>query len=204
VRRTIANWFEARRLRTAVRSARPISIGDLAEATFGRIEGAIGDLGEVLVAPLTGRRCVYYAVTIAENLGPYGRNGAVVTVHRESLGVPFLVENDGHSAIIDPDGAQISARFDFETESFPSSLVDPRLIDAIRRLDYDMSMMRPLMFLEASLELGEAVTICGAGVREPDPDPRLAVGYREPARTRLRIRAAPKSPVIITDDPTTI
>src|SRR5687767_14641062 len=153
MRRTIAKWFEARRLRKAVREAKPVAIADLDEATLGRIEGKVDALENDLEAPLTGRRCVYYSYSILEDVGPYARAGAIVTLHRETHSVPFLLENAGHRAVVDPEGATVSARVDFEVVTLSSGPLDPRLATALARLDYDVSMMRPLIFLEGVLEI---------------------------------------------------
>ncbi len=199
--RTISNWFQARRLRKAVRNAAPIAIGDLAENTIGRIAGPAIAFSDVLEGPLTGRPCVFYSYSILENVGPYGRNGAFVVIARDSRAVPFMLEETGHRAIVDPAGADISAVFDYETVGLGD---DTRLRHVLQQLGYEASPMRALTFMEAAIEIGEVVTVCGAGTREPDPDARAMSGYRELARTRLRIRAAKQSPVIITDDPASI
>jgi hypothetical protein len=201
--RTIRGWFAARRIRRQFRQAKHWSIGSLPEDTVGRITGTVMPFeGQTLEAPLSGRRCVYYAVLIEENLG-LGGGGAVMPLAEKADGISFVVEEDGHRAVIDPDNALLAVAFDHRATSLAAFDATPRqraLLADADLIHRDWFRTSSLTYREAILEVREVVSILGAGVREPDPDAPAAAAYRSMAQTRLRFTSSPKSQLIISDD----
>lgn len=58
-------YFQHDRQRSRMlRAAAPRPIAELAEDTPGRVVGIVQPIGEVLIAPLSGRRCVYYVARV--------------------------------------------------------------------------------------------------------------------------------------------
>src|SRR5262245_28416269 len=90
------------------------SLGAMPEDTFGRVTGSVLD-GELLVAPLSGRSCVYFSVFVDERLRPkLGANAPHWTrLAAERRGVPFVIEEDGHRAVIEPRRARVMVDIDY-------------------------------------------------------------------------------------------
>src|SRR5689334_7338613 len=117
-RRTISQWFAARRLRRRFREVNQRAIGALPEDTFGRLSGTARAFEETLQAPLSDRPCVYWEVEVLEDHGLMAAVMAPRTLlAREKHGVPFILEEEGHRAVVDPTSAQISLAFDFTSTS---------------------------------------------------------------------------------------
>lgn len=107
---------EAAKIRRELQRALPFSIAEAPEGEVVRLEGRVVE-GETLVAPLTGRCCVYYVATI-EEYDRYGGLGAKWPERvRETRCVQFAIEDGTGRAIVDPTDARIDATIDRFTES---------------------------------------------------------------------------------------
>jgi hypothetical protein len=67
-----------------------------------------------MLAPFSGHPCAYWEVDIAVS----GRGKTWTTVHRNSSGTPFYLEDDTGSALVYPQGAVCRVRCGTEEESF--------------------------------------------------------------------------------------
>jgi len=191
--RAIKNRLADRRLRKLLREARTYALGELPEDTFGRVTGTVRPLDhKLLEAPLSGRLCVYYDISIEPQTG----NGTTLRVlASEQDAIPFLLEADGHRAVIDPAHARISAGFDHVVSSKEPTERSLALLSRYRWRGDGSVYCR-----EAILEADETVTVVGAGIREADPEALPSAGYREGGQTRLRLTGAAKFPLLISDD----
>jgi hypothetical protein len=198
--RAIAQRFADRKLRRLLRDAKPYSLAEMPEDTLGRVTGVVRPLDKrMLEAPLSGRLCVYYDVTV-EPLHAGGTSLRVLASEHDAI--PFVLEADGHRAVIDPAHAQISAGVDCIISSDALSPRAMAILDRHRFSARKVYFADGVMLREAILEADEEITVVGAGVREADPD---AVGggalYRDGGQTRLRLTGAAKFPLLISDDP---
>ena len=201
-RNTIRGWFERRRLRRRFRDAPAFAIGELPESTLGRITARAQPLGSTLHAPLTDRPCVYYLVEIQELYGDIQKRGKILA--SEHRGVPFVLEENGHRALVEPTGATVSLVFDHETRSKAAFDADARqraLLERHELVQRNWFMTGGIAYREAVIEVGERVCVLGSGIREADPDAPPAAAYREGGQTRLRLGSTAKYPLAITDDP---
>lgn len=82
-------------------AARTSPIGEADDSGDLRIEGVVEVLDGTLVAPVSGRRCVYYEHVVRAD-GSQHLDGALVRV---AEGVPFVVRDDSGRAVVDPSGA---------------------------------------------------------------------------------------------------
>jgi hypothetical protein len=199
--RTIKRWFAARRFRRGFRVAPTFAIETLPEDTVGRIAGPVQPhAASFLLSPVTARRCVLYVVEIYEH--PFHGDFPSKLVLTERDAVPFVVEQDGHRALVDPTDAQISLGFDHTANAYESYDDEHQkaLLARHAMLPPRKSDQRHLEYREAVLELGEVASILGSGTREPDPDAPPDM-YRATSRTRLRLTSSAKYPLAITDDP---
>ncbi len=192
-----------RDLRELMRQAPYLAVSELPESAWACITGTVRLLdGNKLEAPLSGRPCVYYAVRVDSLVAPQRAN----TLMRARDAVPFLIEDRGHRALIDPMHARISAEIDFATRSASAFDADPRQrsLLATRRalVQRHMYQTAGLLYYESIIEAGEPVAVLGAGTREADPD--AAPGdYRE-VPTRIQLAGSQRFPILICDRPNQI
>jgi len=188
-----------KKLRRALRRARRASIAGAPEGEAVRIDGRVVD-GETLIAPLTGRRCVFYVAILEESQGKRGW----IECARETRGVPFTVDDGTGGVIVDPAQAQIDAALDSITKS--GLFDDPTPVEAafLKRHGQKPTCWfynRGFRYCEGVFEVGELISVMCYPVRESDPDAvsRTAAGYRDPAPTRLRGGGSPDHPILLSD-----
>lgn len=175
-------------------------LGDLQEGHYARIVGRAHPVGEPLIAPMTGRRCVYYDV-IVEGKGIAPKPGKMSRIAAETKGIPFLLTDGTGRAIVEPDGADVLIAFGARSDFSPQApVVTPQHQEFFAR--HGRTVIggvygTELRYREAAIVVEDMITVLAAGVREPDPDP--APGSIGP-RTRLRFASTPTHQVLITDD----
>jgi hypothetical protein len=193
-------WLDANPIRHALGEAKQVSIAEAPENAVVRIVGQVVE-GETLVAPLTGRRCVYYVATLEEyrSSGRFGWNERV----REIRGVQFAVDDGTGRAIVDPTGALIDVDIDTTTRSGTFDDPTPMEVAFLERHGLkgtDWIFNKKLRYREGVFEVGEPITVMCQPVREPDPDAASrAAGYRDGSPTRLRVGGSAKYPILLSD-----
>jgi len=199
--RTLRERLAERRLRRRLRGTPRRRVAELAEDTLARISGVARPLDAVLDAPLTGRACIYYFVWVDEQ----ERTGrAVRCIASEQKCVPFLLDDEGVRAIVEPIAATIWARFDHARTIEGTNEIGARERELFARQQIAPNewWTKRLLLREAVIELDERIAVVGAGVREPDPSAMPASGlYRDEAPTLLRLTGSRRFPLVITDDP---
>lgn len=192
-------------IRRSLRKAPAKRIAELGDDQLGKVVGRTRGLDEILSAPLTGRRCVYFVATVEERRKT-GKSHHWREVIREARGVPFMLEDDSGRALIDATAARIA--IDFDGKSYSGTFDDPSEAERAFLARHDQKgerwvFNRRLRYHEAVIEEGETIAVLGAGTREPDPDAPPAAAYRGEVPTRLRLTSSPKYPLVISDDPST-
>jgi len=195
-------WSDTATIRRALRKARHTSIAEAPEGSVVRIDGVIAE-GATLIAPLTGRACVFYLATIEEYVSN-GRSGSWRERVREHRGVPFAVEDGTGRALVDPTDALVDV--DIDTTSKSGTLDDPTDTEAAFLQRHGQKgagwiFNKRLRYREGVFQIGERIAVMCQPVREPDPEAaaRAAAGYRDPAPTRLRIGGSPAHPILLSD-----
>ena len=190
-----------RAIRRHIRRHRRWSLGDLPEATWGRVIGCVGMFeGHVLQAPLTGRRCVAYAIRIEDLRAPL-RFRYLLARQRHS--VPFLLEAGDEHAVVDPKYALFAIAFDFQVESkaaFDATKAQRALLEQHNLVQRDWFATQAVRYREAVIELGASIAVLGSGTREPDPG-REPETYRDGSATRLQLAGSARFPLSICDRP---
>jgi hypothetical protein len=200
-----AVWYYAERqtIRRQLRKTPTKRINELGDDELGKVVGRARALEEALLAPLTGRRCVYFEATIEEHRSS-GKSSYWKTIIREKRGVPFMLEDDSGRALVDATAARFAIDVDGKSRSgtFDDPTDDEKAFLARHgQQGQGWIFNRPLRYREAVIEDGETIAVLGAGTREPDPDAAPAGGYRDEAPTRLRLTSSTKYPLIISDEP---
>lgn len=188
-----------RRHRKRMRRAQVYAVRDLPENTFGKLVGWVRPLGSrVLEAPLSGRLCIYYDVSIDAMV-----EGSMVRVlASEQDGIPFLLEDETGRAVIDPAHASMSVEVDAMSMSRPNDAGEREreLLVRTGALGRRMLFGDSLRYRESILGIDTLVAVYGGGVREPDPD-AVAAGYRDGTPTRIHLMGTARFPLFISDDP---
>lgn len=200
-------WYfsPANKLKRELRASRRYALAELPEETRGRVVGAAHTLEQTLDAPLTGRACLYYVVTVEQHHST-GRSSYWKTIIREEQGVPFVLSDGTGKAIVDPRSAKVALDVDGRGDSGTFDSPNEReqaFLDRHGTSGQGWVFNKRLRYREAVIEVGETVAILGAGVREPDPTAPPAAAYRGEQPTRLRMTSSPRFPLLISDSPDT-
>ena len=190
-------WYFSKRekQKRRLRNARRWSLATLPDDTFGKVVGAARVLEESLIAPISGRPCVFYLVVVTADDRSDGS-----ALLREAVGVPFVIEDDTGRAEVDPrdsDVVLVQDRFRISGPNDPRSAGE----DALLQRHGKTQPSKTYWYRESIIEPGELIAIFGAGVREPDPDAPPAAEYRGPPAMRLRMSSARSFKLLISDDP---
>jgi hypothetical protein len=169
-----------------------VPIAKLAENERGKIGGPIRVLDGTTTAPLSERTCVCYRVEV--------RNVHQQEVFSETGGVPFVVEDDTGTAIVDPKAAEVKRVWN-NVWGAPSTFHRERVAALFKRHGYRDPVpphRDTIRLTEVILEPGDVIDVVGAGISEPDPE-GASDGYRS-TKTRIRMVGSAKSPVWIVRD----
>jgi hypothetical protein len=198
------SWRADRRMRQLLRETPATAIEDLAENTLGKLAGRAEPIeGRALVAPLSGRYCVYFAIAIQERQS----SGAMTLLAHDHHAVPFQLVHGNQYATVDPTDAKFSVALDYISESravFDASPEQRKLLERYQLHKRNWFQTKSLVYREGVIELGEAIAVYGAGVREPDVANAPGPGYRESGVMRLKLTGTARFPLNISDDPRTL
>lgn len=191
---------ERSRVKRELAAARIQRIAGLSDGTKVAIRGEVvlAAPDEYVIAPLTGRRCVYWVVTYDE----LGVGGDYVELGRAEEGKPFLVTSDSAAARVVPDQARVAVP-GYERIEPISALRGPARDPMIRlaktackrKPNYPTSWLRATEYVVAA---GMPVTVIGWCTYEPDPDGAGDVsGYRAQVPTRPVISGSRRRRLLI-------
>lgn len=170
------------------------TLEQLSDNTFGRVTGRATVFEKrTLTAPLSGRPCLYYRASVTDSLSE---------LVFEECAFPFVLEEGQRSAVVVPIFSRVWSAFDLTSRSSDASdITRAEHALLVRRGGHQLTMRR-LIYREAIIEPGATVTICGAGIHEPDPEGRLGeTDYRTGTAMRLRFEGSPKLALLVTDVP---
>jgi len=181
------------------------SIRKLGDAVDGRWVKVVGTVvacdGELLVAPLTGRRCVAFDAAIFQYvLEPHpafdiGSHSGGQLLTRSLRAVPFILEDATGRALVDPRGAFVRLTIDHQ-QGGPGERIqhlvvaDPSFLPRSRAHE-------DKRYLEGVLEVGEEVLVSGLAQTPRVGDTSL---YRASADERVRIAGSADHPADVTDN----
>ncbi len=196
-------WYYSPRekIKRALRDATKYSIRDFPDSSLGKVVGRLVLLDEQLVAPLSGRPCAYFSISV-EEYRSRGKSGSWVTMVEEERGVDFALDDGSGTAIVVVASAKTALSSDHRSSSGTFDDPTPReqsYLDSHGRESEGWVFNKKIRYIEAVLEPGELVSVYGYGSKEPDPKATPG-GYREMQPMRLRISGSQNHPPLISDE----
>lgn len=199
-------WFSAdQRAKRAMRGVPKRSIADVIEGERARIVGAV-DVPEPTYAPLSGRPCAYWRVTVEERRSS-GKNSYWRTIVDEHEGVDFFLTDSTGKAKVEAMHVQPVLAHDARGGSGFLNDPTPELQAFLTERGHDTQgwiFNKTIRFREGVAERGELVAVVGTGRWERDPDEkaRAGSGYREAAMPQRLVMSAPEdgSPLLLSDE----
>lgn len=168
-----------------------VQLADLQEGTFGRVVGRAEQLDDVLIAPITGRRCVYWRVRVLDAMK------VEQEIINEERGIPFVVDDGSARAVVDPAGAIIGMNEDGRDEAGWQKVTNTPEHKFLAHHTGAARDVNNLHFREGIIEVGETIAILGTVAREREPD----AAYRGAPPPPLRMTSWRGRPMMISDRP---
>lgn len=191
------------RLRRRLANAPITPIGQARSGTLVRFTGrAEPEKEQILHAPLTGRACVLFEVTV-EDYVREGRSSSWKTIIRErDFARTFWLEDRSGRARIELDWPELILTQDAQFSSGFLKDATPELEAFLARhqeASQGMFFNRTMRYREAVIEPGEPVTVLGLVHQEADPEAGAGGGYRQ-AAFRIVLRSPPSGSMVISDE----
>jgi hypothetical protein len=123
---------------------------------------------QILIAPFSGKKCVYYNVEIEEYRRVKTKEGYEdkwVVVHSSESRIPFCVKDETGSVLVNPESANIDIPITFEEDSGRGKNPDKNIIEYLKNKNLNFEsffgMNKRMRFKEISLPLNDSVYIIG-------------------------------------------
>lgn len=162
----VINYFgKEAKIKRKLRALPVTPIGEFKAGEVGRITGHAETVGELLIAPLSKRPCMYYQVIVEQRKG--GKNKRWVRLINEERYPPFMLKDGNHHAIVDTKWVQTYLDKDAE---FSSGWLDDATDDLRQLLEKHghkdtnwLGFNKTLRYQEGIIEENELVTVRGTG-----------------------------------------
>lgn len=160
-------------------------------------------VGEPLIAPLSGRACVFYETRVVRTVGlGYAPWDFEYQVTHERRCVPFLVDDGTGCAVVDTAHAALLLESNVDRSSRgsdPDAPAEDAFLARFARRRRGLLFEKRLHFTESIIEVGERIAVLGTGVHDTEPSASSESPYRQ-AHEPPRMVRAPHSALIVTDD----
>jgi hypothetical protein len=181
-------------------------IGSAVEGRVVKVVGRLDRLGEPLIAPLSGCRCVHYELIIEEWVSS-GRSGQWKTVVHDAKSSDFLMQDGSGTALVRTADAEVAVHKDEHHASGTFNDPTPELQALLERYELTatgwLGLNRKLRYREGVLDAGEHVAVCGAPTRWRGPRKAdAAVLSERPPQWVFEHRS--ETPLYVSDDPAAI
>lgn len=184
-------------VRTTIRRARSIDIARCRDGDRQRITGVV-EGAMPLTSPVTGRPCVFWAVSIDEvGAGDWVERGVA------DQGVPFFVRDRSGLARVVPDQARcdlaaMSTTYSAAGQALPPG---PRALFETLAITLNYPTTSKVRFNERIVTTGETITLFGQSQLEPLQDASAAdvdaTGYRGELPMRPVFSSSRRKPLLI-------
>lgn len=188
----------------------PVPIEKVSGGRVASIAGRVTKPQEPVVAPISGRRCVFYQVRVVRQLEDDGEE-----VICENHGTDFTVADESGEALIRMADAEVvvdraanveSGEFDAASAAMEAllarhnetSTATEAMLAQHNPRTPGSSGNRRLRYIEGVVQEGDMVTVLGRGEWEPDPSAKSDASYREMG-TRLVFSAVKNQRLVVSD-----
>ncbi len=193
------------KIRRTLKEARPVPISEAQAGQVVRIIGAVKPIGEPLRAPLSGKPCVFFEVTVEEHRSDGSKTGSWTEIIRETDVADFLVEDGTGRALVKTNAMKVLPVKDTELQSGFLKDAKPELEAFLQRhgqKSQGVLFNKSLRYKEGVFEPGERVSVLGLGKWEQDPDPQEAgTGYRDVPKRLVLSAIDDARPLLASDEP---
>jgi hypothetical protein len=201
----VVTWYfsDQQKTKRAIRDAVGAKIVEAQPGQVVKLTGRVAYLGEPVRAPLSGRACAYYEVTIQEYRS-HGKSGSYETVLRDPGGVDFLLDDGTGRARVVNQALKVLAVQDAKYESGTFNDATPGLEAYLAEHGLKSKgwlFNKSMRYLEAVFEEGETVSVVGEVSFEHVPgEVPAGDGYRETPK-RVVVAAPAGGFLLASDDP---
>lgn len=191
-----------RRIRARLRRSPIVELAAAPHEEDVRVVGQVERHETVLTAPITGRPCVLWHVTVLEQRGK-----TMDTVLERTAFVDFALRDESGHAIVRPMLVTHLLQRDGQAKSGIFAEPSPRIEAFLHEHGIStrgIIFNKTMRFQEAVVELGERVSVLARARWEHDPDAPSAPGegYRDVRQPkRLILQTPPSEPMIVSDEP---
>lgn len=195
------------RIRRKLRAAQQRAIGQLPESVSvaRRVAGMVVAVGEPLIAPLSGRQCVFYETFVVRTIGLGTDWDIEYRVAYEKRSEPFFLDDGTGVALVDATHAQMILGEDVDQWSFESdaeAAAADAFLTRFGQRQHGLLFKKRLHYTERIIEVGERIAVAGTAVHERDRGGAQDGPYCHHAEpTRPRLVGTPRSPLLVTDEP---
>jgi len=203
------------KIRWALRSATVVPVARVKDGQLAKVVGCLRFTEPPLIAPLSGRRCACWQVTVKRQRSLKDTeaevkdrdddlSGWVAIVDDRAHHSTFWIEDDTGRALVEVEAPRLLLTRDKRFQSGPLNKATPRLerlLQAYGETSEGRIFSKRLCYYEGALEQGEQVAVFGLCRWEPDLDPRAERRSYRGAPSRLRFSAPPGGELLISDEP---
>jgi hypothetical protein len=171
----------------ALRRVKAWPIRELPEGVFGRVIGTARPVDLPLIAPISGRACVWYRVDVS---------GQGIATIRESRAVPFALEDSSGRVVVDSSGADLAIPRDHYSVSGTWQDASPAQEAFLARHGVKSTgwvFNKELIYQERIIGIGMMIHAAGILVRDLEP----GSPFRAAGPTVMRLSRSPTSPLLI-------
>lgn len=160
-------WFNKdNRLKRELKKAKGIRISDFKEGAYAKIVGKSMSTGETLIAPLSGRECVYYQITVEVERGD-DDGFSWEKLFTENKAIDFLVSQSGETAYIEAKNVTGFLVKDAKERSGVFNGATGKMKALLQRHGEKskgfLGINKSLRYKEGIVEVGEAIAVMGKG-----------------------------------------
>lgn len=154
-------------IKRRLKKARLVNVANFKEGQRAKLIGRAESVnGDMLIAPLSGRECCYYHVTIEQEVSS-GKSTSWKTVIEEEQWVEYIINDNGYYAYLNADDIKSHIVRDREYRSGFLNDATPHLEAFLRKHGHDsegwLGFNKTLRYNEAIIEPGETLAVLGRG-----------------------------------------
>lgn len=200
----IAYFFSQRKnVLRALKKVKAIQINRAQSGEYVKLFGKAQSGTEPLIAPLTGRHCVYYRVRVRKKSG--NKNNSWRTIIDDQSVQDFMLEQRGESAIIKTDNFKdVNKSYIVYDKNFTSGTFNDAKVHLERYLEKHgekstgfFGLNKTMKYEESVIHVGENIAVMGIAQWKSIDQPIEGYNYSK----ILQLSGDLKNKLVITDDP---